>query len=226
MADAWPRVVVIGAGGHGRVVADILLRMADAGSPVGPVAFVDDNPALAGGTVLGLPVLGRVEDLARIDHDAVIVGIGHNQTRLALARRLEAAGERFAIARHPAAVIAPDVEVVPGTVICAGVVVNPGSTIGAHVILNTGCTVDHDNHIGDAVHIAPGVHLGGDVTIGEGTLVGIGATVMSQRSVGAWAVVAAGALVSKDVPSGVTVAGTPARMTRRPPTDPEAQEPA
>lgn len=225
MDDATSRVVVIGAGGHGQVVADILQRMADAGAPVTPIGFLDDNLALAGKTILGLPVLGRVADLAGIEHDAVIVALGHNRTRLTLARRLESAGERFVIARHPAAVIAPSVEMVPGTVVCAGVVVNPGSRIGAHVILNTGSTVDHHNRIGDGVHIAPGVHLGGDVTIGEGSLVGIGATVMSQRSVGAWAVVAAGALVSKNVPDAVTVAGSPARISGRPPTTPDAQEP-
>lgn len=98
--------------------------------------------------------------------------------------------------------------------ICAGVVVNTGSVIGADVILNTGCTVDHHNRIGDHAHIAPGVHMGGEVEVGEGALVGIGATVMPRKRIGAWSVVGAGTLVTRDVPDGVVVVGAPARVVR------------
>ena len=208
------RVLIIGAGGHAQVVADILLRMREAGINLTPIGYLDDNPALAGQNLLGLPVLGSVASLSRTAHDALIVAIGDNEVRQRIIQSLQVQGERFAIARHPSAVIAPDVMIGPGSMICAGVVVNPGSTIGANVILNTGCTVDHHNRIGDHVHIAPGVHLGGEVQIDEGTLVGIGATVMPQRRVGAWSVVGAGALVHTDIPDHVVAVGTPARIVR------------
>jgi sugar O-acyltransferase (sialic acid O-acetyltransferase NeuD family) len=209
------RVLILGAGGHAQVVADILLRMQDEAAKFTPTGYLDDDPALKGQRLLGLPVLGRLTRLFEIPHEAVLVAIGDNATRQSIFDQLLIQGERSIIARHPSAVIAPDVRIGPGTMICAGVVVNPGSTIGANVILNTGCTVGHHNHIGDHAHIAPGVHLGGgDVHIGEGTLVGIGATVMPQRQVGAWSIVSAGAVVHSDVKDGIVVAGVPARAIR------------
>lgn len=207
-------ILILGAGGHGQVVADALMRMRDAGAQVNPLGYLDDAAAMQNQTPLGLPVLGRMADLARIAHDALIIGIGANTTRRNLFARLSQQGERFIVARHPQAVVAPDVRIGLGTMICAGVIINPGAVIGANVILNTGCTIDHHNSVGDHAHIAPGVHLGGDVQVGVGTLVGIGATVMPQRQIGAWSIVGAGALIHADLPSQAVAVGMPARIIR------------
>lgn len=209
------RVVIIGAGGHAQVVADILMRMRDTGEPVTPVGYLDDNPTLQGQTRLGIPVLGRVGDLGRIPHDAVIVALGDNGTRRRIFERLSRAGEQFAIAQHPSAVIAPDVRLGRGSMVCARAVVNPGAILGDNIILNTASTVDHHSRIGDHAHLAPGVHTGGEVDIGEGCLIGIGATVMPRCRVGDRAVVGAGALVQKDLPADVVAVGVPARPVRR-----------
>lgn len=206
------RILIVGAGGHGQVVADALLRARDNGAAAHPIGYVDDDPRLTGQVHLGLPILGAVHDVATIAHDALVIAIGNNHVRSRLYTRWQQQGYRFATVCHPRATLAPDVCVGPGTVIFAGVVVNTGSAIGANVILNTGCTVDHHNEIGDHVHLAPGVHLGGDVQIGAGTLVGIGATVMPQRRIGAWSTIGAGALVHRDLPARVTAVGVPAQL--------------
>jgi sugar O-acyltransferase (sialic acid O-acetyltransferase NeuD family) len=205
------RVVIVGAGGHGQVVADVLLCAARAGSGAEPIGFVDDDPNLTGQVLLGLPVVGRLESLASIPHDGVVVAIGDNATRRSIFDMLSTRRERFVVARHPSAIVAGSVELGPGTMICAGAIVNPGSIIGANVILNTGCSIDHHNRIGDHVHIGPGVRTGGAVTVGEGSLVGIGAVVMPGRTIGAGSTVGAAALVQQDVPSATTVVGVPAR---------------
>lgn len=208
------RIVIIGGGGHAQVVADILLQMQRSGSDVHPIGYLDDDHDLSGVAPLGLPVLGKISDLARIEHNAVIIGIGNNSIRYKLYCNLQAQGEVFAMACHPDAVISANVSIGLGSVICAGVVVNTGSRIGVNAILNTGCTVDHHNMIGDYAHIAPGVHLGGDVAIGDGSMIGIGVIVLPQRTIGSWTTVGAGSVVTKSLSNSVVAVGTPARIIR------------
>ena len=206
-------ILIIGAGGHGQVVADILLANLKSGRAADrPIGFLDDDPTLRAKSFLGIPVLGLVDRLASIAHDAVILAIGNNRIRQTIFQRLLNNGENFANAVHPSAIIGTGVGLETGIVICAGVVINTGTKVGQNVILNTGCTVDHHNIIENHAHIAPGVHLGGDVTIGKGTLVGIGATVMPQRQVGCWSKVGAGAVVTRNVPAETTVVGIPAEV--------------
>jgi sugar O-acyltransferase (sialic acid O-acetyltransferase NeuD family) len=208
------RILIIGAGGHGQVVADILLWMKISGEGIDPIGYLDDNRDLNGRCFLGLPVLGVLEQIKNTPHDFAIIAIGDNQTRAKIFSDLVFQGEALAIARHPKAIIAHDVCIGSGTMICAGVVVNPCTTIGSNVILNTGSTIDHHNIIENHVHIGPGARLGGEAHIGSGSLIGIGATVMPGRHVGSGCIVGAGALVHKDVPDRSTVIGVPGRIVK------------
>jgi sugar O-acyltransferase (sialic acid O-acetyltransferase NeuD family) len=209
------RILIVGAGGHAQVVADILKQANNIGETSIPVGFVDDNPALHHQNLLGLPVFGTIAERKRIAYDSVIVAVGNNTTRKILSNRLVHEGEQFFTAVHPSAIIAPDVQIGTGTMICAGVIVNPCSVIGKHSILNTGCTLDHHNQIGDYAHIAPGVHTGGEVSVGEGSMIGIGATVIPRCQIRKWSIVGAGAVVIADVPEQVVMAGVPARIIKK-----------
>lgn len=203
------RILIIGAGGHGQVIADILLCQQRAGQPILPLAFLDSDPTRHGREILGLPVLGDESQLGQIEHDAIILAIGRNAARQHLFEQFSK--EAFATAVHPSAIIAADVEIGVGSMICAGAIINTGARIGRNTIINTAATVDHHNLIGDHVHIAPGVHLGGDVRVGEGALVGIGAAVLPQSQIGAWATVGAGATVIQNIPAHTVAFGTPAK---------------
>lgn len=207
------RVVIVGAGGHGMVVADILYRMRQAGASVEPVAFVDDRPSPDRPSILSLPVIaGGLAALRSIQFDAVIVAIGDNATRRRIGEHLRRSGTPLATACHPSSVIGLDVEVGTGAMVCAGAVLNPAVRIGVGAILNTHCSVDHHNSIGDYAHVAPGAHLGGEVSIGGEALIGIGATVTPRCRIGNRAVVGAGSVVVRDLPDDVVVWGVPARV--------------
>jgi len=202
------KVLLFGAGGHAQVIADVLRAQQHAGEHISFAGDVDDG---AFGDGRDVDVLGTIAEWPRAEHDAVIVAIGDNATRRGLFALAERGGARFAIARHPSSVVAPDVRLGAGTMVCAGAVVNTRAVIGANTIINTAASVDHHCRIGDHVHIAPGARLGGTVAVGEGALVGIGAIVLPGRTIGAWATVGAGAVVVHDVASRSTVVGVPAR---------------
>ena len=217
------RVLIVGAGGHGHVVADALICSRREGSDLEAVGFVDDDPSLEGATIMGLPVLGSTARLGRVDHDAVFVAIGDNVSRAQLFGRLVAAGERVVTIVHPRAVVAATARVGSGVLVCAGAVVNAAAVLGDNAIVNTGATVDHHCILGAHSHIAPGAHLGGGVEVGEGSLLGIASAVVPGRRVGRWCVVGAGAVVTRDLPDRVTAVGAPARIVRRHPSDQKHQ---
>lgn len=201
-------VLILGAGGHAKVVADILHCHA---IPI--LGFLDDNPALWRTQPLGIPVLGPIDSYPEYAPTGLLLGIGANRARHAIVTRLGSGADHLWInAIHPTAAIAAHVRLGRGVVVAAQAVINIDSTIGDHVILNTAATVDHDCRVEDFSHLAPGVHLAGDVAIGTGAMIGIGAVVLPGRRIGEWATIGAGATVVHDIPANVTAVGTPARV--------------
>ena len=198
-------VDVVGAGGHAKVVLALLRAC---GRPVGVV--VDANADRHGTAILGHTIEPESALVADPDR-CVVVAVGNNGARKRVVDRLALQGHRFATLVHPTAWVAPTARVEPGAVVFAGAIVQPDVVVGAHAILNTGCSVDHDCVVGAFAHVAPGVRLCGAVHVGDGALVGVGASVIPAVRVGAWATVGAGAAVTRDVESGVTVVGVPAR---------------
>jgi sugar O-acyltransferase (sialic acid O-acetyltransferase NeuD family) len=211
---ATRRVLILGAGGHGRVVLDILLH--DGRSEV--VGFLDNNTDIHGRRVDGIPVLGSLDDLPALveQHtiDGAIVAIGDNGIRRGLARRIDTAGVDLISAVHPSATVARNAMLGRNVVVAAGAIVCAHCQVGNSVILNTGCIVDHQTMIGEGSHICPGVRIAGRVKVEPGVFVGIGATVIPKITLGCEAIVGAGAVVIDDVPSLATVVGVPARPVR------------
>ncbi len=177
------------------------------------VSFLDDRESVRGG-VLGLPVLGPVEDLGLHAgaFSAVAVAIGDPRLRLALIERCRAAGLEIASIVHPAAYVSRFASVGPGCVVFAQAAVNADARLGTACIVNTGATIDHDCVLGEAVHVCPAAHLAGSVRVGDRAWIGIGAVVRQGITIGHDATVGAGAVVVADVPDGATVTGVPARQ--------------
>jgi len=199
-------LLIIGASGHGKVVADIALKMREWQS----IAFLDDyensKPSL------GLEIIGNSKDVNTYLYDwEIFVAIGHNATRERIQEELETQGATIPVLIHPSALIGEEVNIAAGTVIMAGVVINCSTKIGKGCIINTGSTVDHDNLIGDYVHISPGVHLAGTVRVEHGSWLGIGSVVSNNIEIIKGSIVGAGAVVVKDINEAGIYVGVPVR---------------
>lgn len=205
------RLVILGASGHGRVVAETAIA---AGLDL--MGFTEKDPALAGATICGLPMLGVDADVesGRIACSGLLLGTGSNTIRMMLSRRFQGLRWVLPTVVHPRAWVSPSARLGAGTVVMANATVQTSCRLGAAVIINTNALVDHDGELADGVHISPGAHLAGKVTVGAGTHIGIGATVIEGIRIGASCLVAAGAVVVRDVPDGARVAGVPARPMR------------
>jgi sugar O-acyltransferase (sialic acid O-acetyltransferase NeuD family) len=200
------KLLIIGASGHGKVVADIALKMNKWES----IAFLDDDKSIK--SSMGLKVIGTSDDVfAHLDEYEIFVGIGNNATRQRIHELLETVGASIPVLIHPNAVIGSHVDIGIGTAVMAGVIVNCCTKISKGCIINTGSTIDHDNDIEGFVHISPGAHLAGTVKVGKGSWLGVGSVVSNNISITNGCKVGAGSVVIKDITEPGVYVGVPVR---------------
>ena len=199
------RLIIIGAGCHGKVVADAAWKIGYTN-----IAFVDDD---AVGELMGFPILGTTQLLESLNDGQTdfVIAMGNNQIRKQIAQKYSV---HWVSIIHPSVQIGLQATIGVGTTILAGAVINACATVGEHCIINTGAIVEHDNVIGDYVHISPRVALGGTVMIGEMSHVCIGAIVKNDIKICSDCVIGAGAVVVKDITESGTYVGVPARKMK------------
>jgi sugar O-acyltransferase (sialic acid O-acetyltransferase NeuD family) len=210
------RVIVIGAGGHGREVADILRHQAQNESDLEIHGFVDEDPALDHKVINGLPVLGNWSWFEAVDRSemAVLCAVGSPEIRKQLVERARLIGLSFVNAISPLAHISPSAQIGEGVMMFPYSVAGANSFVGDHAIVNVAATISHDTKIGRYGTLNPGVHLAGNVTVSEGCQLGLSASVVHGVSIGSWTTIGAGAVVLRDLPERVTAVGVPARVIK------------
>ena len=206
-------IYVYGAGGHGKVVADVLRA---ARCP--PAGFLDDSAFRCRLSPLGLPVLDARQWMSRIEacgEIGVALGIGDNRARQEVADFCRRSGFKIVTAVHPAAVLSTAATIGAGTVVMPLAVVNADARLGEGVIINTGAVIEHDCVVGDYAHISPNAVLGGRVHVGSFSHLGLGAVVLPGLHIGSRSIIGAGAVVVRDIPDDVVAMGVPARVSQR-----------
>jgi len=205
------RLAILGASGHGKVIADAALL-----SGWDDVVFYDDvwpgrrengSWSIVGDTKTLIENIGEV--------DGVIVAIGDNNIRQQKSFQLKKALLPLVSVIHPKAIVSKHTKIGAGCFIAASAVVNVDVVIGDFSIINTAAIIEHDCFIGNACHISPAASLAGGVILGQRTWVGINATVRQLVKLGEDVLVGAASVVIKDVQPGTTVVGNPARILER-----------
>ncbi|MFC0560067.1 acetyltransferase [Halalkalibacter alkalisediminis] len=204
------KVVIIGQGGHSKVIHDLVSSNQD----MEVIGYLDDkynNFNNIDGMYVG-PIKSTKKLVEYFEDIKFVVGIGDNHIRKSIVQRMALPNEKYMTIVHPTACFSPSAQIGCGSVIMPNAVINASTRIGHHSIINTGSVIEHDNHIDNFVHISPNATLTGSVQIEEGVHVGAGATIIPNVRIGEWSIIGAGATVINHIPANCTAVGTPAKV--------------
>lgn len=210
-------IVIIGAGGHAKVVADIILKRKELlNENLNITGFLDDGyKNLKYTKIFDIPILGDTNLIEKLEQEKkynYVIGIGSNEIREKISNKFSNLNYYTAI--HPKSIIGTDVVIENGTVVMANTVVNSGTRIGKHCILNTGSIIEHNSNIKDYCHISPSAVLCGTVNVGKKSWIGAGSIIIQNKNIGENSIIGAGSVVIGDVSDNCTVVGNPGKIIK------------
>lgn len=209
-------IAIFGAGGFGLEVAMLIEQINVVSHKWNLIGFFDDGK-VKGQSINDYPVHGGIEELnAWRQPLGIVFALGNPVTKKTVIQKLDNNHLSFPTLIHPSVIIGNSkyVTIGEGSIICAGTIITTNIIIGRHVILNLACTVGHETSIGDYSAFMPTCNISGEVTIGECTFWGTGAKIINRCRVGDHVTIGAGAVVVRDIPSGVTAVGVPAKIIK------------
>lgn len=213
-------VIVIGVGGYASNLVDI---MRDENRAAGrelwrPVGFLDDEPSRRGCDYYKLPILGPLDSAVRFPECSFINAIGSAKSAPLKPSLMERTGipiDRFVTLKHPSAYVSSSAVIGSGTAITQNCVVMSEAVVGLHVKTLPLATISYGADIGDYSTIAGGAVVAAEVRIGRCGYIGANSAIRERIKIGDNVVVGMGAMVTRDIGSGCTVVGSPARMIDR-----------
>lgn len=209
MKDKRTELIIIGAGGFALEVFWLATRIG-----INVTGFLADNCEVE--EVLGVKVLGGIDDWVNYSNKNFVIAIGSPRGRQSVFERMTANSTKpkFLTLVDPSAILGPKVVLGNGCIICAGVVATVDVVLGDHVIVNLNSTIGHETRIGNFVTIAPLVAVSGKVKIFDLVEVGTGAAIREKICLKSGAMLGMGGVLTKDIPENSLFVGNPAKFIR------------
>ena len=203
------RLLIHGAAGQGKEVLECAVDQYD------ELHFMSNN--IEDKNILAYPVLYEPETpIGYIleNFDEVIVAIGNNFTRLNKIEYYLDNGVKLATIIHPKALISRFAKIDIGCMISENAIIGPFVTLGQGCRIDPNGIICHDSFLDDGVDVSPKATIAGCCSIGKKTWLCVGSTLSDHINVGSNCVIAAGAVVIKDVPDNALMVGVPATVKK------------
>lgn len=201
-------ILIIGAGGHGRVALSVLQTIAD----YRIVGIIDDEYHDQQETILGHPVIGGLELLPRMQNENThcFVAIGDNDKREEYFTMVRDHGYILPTIVSPHSYVDVTVATGTGNLICPYAYLGCEVVLGHNNVINTHAVIEHETQIGNATHVAPNATVLGRCRVGDNVLIGASAVVLPKLRIANGVTVGANATVTNHLTAG-TYVGTPAK---------------
>ena len=209
------KIVLVGAGGHCKVVIDII-KSTESYNVVG----ITDKAYGEEKLVLDIPIIGDDSILTELYNSGVknafvCVGALENiAIRDKIYNNLKAIGFNIPALLHKHALVSPYAKVHDGTCVMAGAIINPGAIVHEICIVNTGAIIEHDCKVQRNTHISPKACIAGGVEIGYNTHIGMGSSIIQSVHIGNNVIIGAGAVVIENIEDNVVAVGIPSKIIK------------
>ncbi len=202
------KLILIGAGGHSKSVADSIDT-----AKYQLCGFIDENKK---GIHLGLPIFGdQIESVPNFREYCYFVSIGDVEFRKIWFDRVLEKGLEVINIIDSSAIISSSAKMGIGNFIGKMAILNADSEIGNNNVINTKVLVEHECKVGSHNHLSTNSVINGNVVVEDSVFFGSSAVCNGQLSIGHHSVVGSGSVVIRPVEPWVTVVGVPAKVIKK-----------
>lgn len=160
------KLLIVGAGGHGRCCLEIAKAMQD----FQVISFLDDNGSHK---INDYSIIGTIDEMSSYygEYEDIFIAIGNNTIRKKLSKKAKEIGYNLVNLIHPAAMIM-DADIGEGCVCFSGVVIESQAKVGNGCIITSNSVINHDAVLEDYVLVYSNTTIRPNTLIGTETRIG------------------------------------------------------